>query len=190
MIPTSTSSKAPAARAYRTFNNTCLDCEHPEEKTELPDDKLTDQCTDQCVVIACDDPEHASMCRGAGDLAHCDFDCDAAVECTDCNGFDAFVSFLLSSCGRRKISSVSSYNAATTTPSAMDYHQIAMPQTVALCGRPCKSGAQLAITWTQPYQAMQIRQMFTTNITRNIQDIENSRHRPRVTPNCIEYLSQ
>ncbi|KAJ3571817.1 hypothetical protein NP233_g3497 [Leucocoprinus birnbaumii] len=43
------------------------------------------QCTDQCVVVACSDPEHSSL------NSHCDFVCDSETNCADCNGFNAFL---------------------------------------------------------------------------------------------------
>ena len=53
----------------------------------------TAECTDQCVVIACNDPAHGEMsCHGSSGSAHCDLVCDGATNCTNCNGFDEFVS--------------------------------------------------------------------------------------------------
>jgi len=73
----------------------CLDCNIPPECGEpncLTDVVLTAQCTDQCVVIACSDPNHAlSICDKEGPHHHCDLVCDETTDCTDCHGFDAFV---------------------------------------------------------------------------------------------------
>jgi len=70
----------------------CADCD--TECTEpicSTVNEITSQCTDQCVVIACSDPEHGSLNCTDGH-SYCDFVCDSATECTDCNDFDAFVS--------------------------------------------------------------------------------------------------
>ncbi|KAF8202468.1 hypothetical protein BJ912DRAFT_944900 [Pholiota molesta] len=57
-----------------------------------PADQLTAQCTDQCVVIACSNPDHPeSICPRTGSHTQCDFVCDEAVDCVDCHGFDAFL---------------------------------------------------------------------------------------------------
>ncbi|KAF9453541.1 hypothetical protein P691DRAFT_658371 [Macrolepiota fuliginosa MF-IS2] len=73
----------------------CADCN--TECTEpacSTSDELTSQCTDQCVVIACSDPEHNSpSCDD--EQSHCDFVCDSATDCSDCNGLDAFVRTLV-----------------------------------------------------------------------------------------------
>ncbi|GLB41784.1 putative C2H2-type zinc finger [Lyophyllum shimeji] len=66
----------------------CEDCVEPL----YPSTEITSQCTDQCVVIACNDPDHdqANQCHGTGDL-HCDLVCEGAADCTDCDGFDEFL---------------------------------------------------------------------------------------------------
>lgn len=70
----------------------CVDCTEPI----CPSREITSQCTDQCVVIACNDPDHGEMsCHGRESNLHCDLICDGAANCTDCNGFDDFVSGLL-----------------------------------------------------------------------------------------------
>lgn len=98
--PPSTAPKAwPAAAKYPTRLPSpaalCVDCPTPPVVC-LSTDELTAQCTDQCVVITCDDPAHGEMtCHGGDDHAHCDLVCDAKTNCTDCNGFDAFVRLLL-----------------------------------------------------------------------------------------------
>ena len=63
---------------------TCDDCFYPSSE-------LTSQCTDQCVVVACDGPGHVP-CPADG---RCDFVCDGAINCADCNGLDTFVSNLV-----------------------------------------------------------------------------------------------
>jgi len=49
-----------------------------------PFSALTTQCTDQCVVIACNDPDHeeSSVCDQVPN----------GMDCTDCDGFEDFVS--------------------------------------------------------------------------------------------------
>lgn len=82
------------------FNNgyppsECTDC-----STECTDsvcstaNEITSQCTDQCVVIACSDPEHGSPNCTDGH-SYCDFVCDSTADCADCNGLDALVSVIL-----------------------------------------------------------------------------------------------
>ncbi|KIK09005.1 hypothetical protein K443DRAFT_83877 [Laccaria amethystina LaAM-08-1] len=53
--------------------------------------EFTEQCTDQCVVVACTDPEHPEAICHPGEHVHCDLVCDSSANCTDCNGFDAFL---------------------------------------------------------------------------------------------------
>ncbi|KAF5362573.1 hypothetical protein D9756_002491 [Leucocoprinus leucothites] len=64
----------------------CADCS-PEctESMCSTSGHLTSQCTDQCVVIACSDPEHSSL------NSSCDFICDSEADCAGCNGLDAFI---------------------------------------------------------------------------------------------------
>ncbi|KAF8075003.1 hypothetical protein FPV67DRAFT_1409330 [Lyophyllum atratum] len=67
----------------------CEDCVEPI----YPSTEITSQCTDQCVVIACSDPDHneVNQCHGNGDLP-CDLVCDdGTANCTDCDGFDEFL---------------------------------------------------------------------------------------------------
>lgn len=72
----------------------CADCvTECNEPTCPPGAIITSQCTDQCVVIACNDPDHGDMnCHGGRGPSHCDLVCDGAANCTDCSGFDEFVS--------------------------------------------------------------------------------------------------
>lgn len=60
------------------------------QDTACPVAEITSQCTDQCVVVACTDPAHSQM--SCHDPQHCDITCGEAVNCTDCNGFEEFVS--------------------------------------------------------------------------------------------------
>lgn len=79
---------------YAISPSECADCNTEcREPTCSTSDELTSQCTDQCVVITCSDPEHDSL-NCADSHSSCDFVCDSATDCTDCNGFDAFVSSL------------------------------------------------------------------------------------------------
>lgn len=88
-------------RTYHAVNPTCVACDTVEltEPLCLPDVKLlTAQCTDQCVVIACDDPHAESMCNGGSEHTHCDLVCDERLNCTDCNALDDFVVSTLDIC--------------------------------------------------------------------------------------------
>lgn len=70
----------------------CVDC----VEQSYPSSEITSQCTDKCVVIACDDPGHSDIsCHGARGDPHCDLICDGTMNCTNCTGFDEFVSTLL-----------------------------------------------------------------------------------------------
>ncbi|KAF9531789.1 hypothetical protein CPB83DRAFT_848739 [Crepidotus variabilis] len=53
----------------------------------------TSQCTPDCIVVACDDPDHAeSICSKQGPYHdHCDLGCDSAIDCGACHGFDDFL---------------------------------------------------------------------------------------------------
>ncbi len=65
-----------AYKASRSGSPPCSSCSSPAElvAVQCPDslncattDQLTEQCTDQCVVIACSDPDHTEMiCEQAG----------------------------------------------------------------------------------------------------------------------------
>ncbi|RDB23741.1 Zinc-responsive transcriptional regulator ZAP1 [Hypsizygus marmoreus] len=70
-----------------TASTTCEDCIDPI----YPSAEITSQCTDQCVVIACNDPNHSDLTCGGGGDSHCDFVCDGPTDCIDCNGFDEFL---------------------------------------------------------------------------------------------------
>lgn len=90
---------APAylSRIPRKYPSPCVDCTtgaelECEEAQCVPTSELTAQCTDQCVVIACCDPDHAeSICNGGNTHNHCDLGCDDGIDCGDCLGFDNFV---------------------------------------------------------------------------------------------------
>ncbi|KAH9479459.1 Zinc finger protein GLIS2 [Psilocybe cubensis] len=84
------------SRLYGTSGVVCAGCTGPDTDCSDPlcgpSSELTSQCTDQCVVIACSDPNHEeSICDRDGAHTHCDLICDEDVECTDCHGFDAFL---------------------------------------------------------------------------------------------------
>src|SRR6266545_3653360 len=83
--PTSRNTNYPSLIA-----ETCSDCTMTQQCSEplcSPSNALTTQCTDQCVVIACDDPDHGvSLC----DKRDTDNHCNSTVDCTDCHGLDAF----------------------------------------------------------------------------------------------------
>lgn len=72
---------------------TCVECVEPI----YPPSEITSQCTDKCVVIACNDPGHDEeiSCHRAQGNSHCDLVCEGTRGCSDCNGFDEFVSDML-----------------------------------------------------------------------------------------------
>lgn len=73
-------------------SSTCLDCVQPGYALS----EITSLCTDKCVVIACNNPDHGDIsCHRAGGNPHCDLVCDGATNCNDCTGFDEFVCTLL-----------------------------------------------------------------------------------------------
>ena len=83
-----------SASPYIEANSPCADC------STLPGcatSQLTAQCTDQCVVIVCNDPDHGEeSCAGDTEYAQCDPTCN---ETYNCNGFDEFVSLSLENAG-------------------------------------------------------------------------------------------
>jgi hypothetical protein len=57
--------------------------------------ELTEQCTDQCVIVPCNDPHHGyTSCEVANALAACDVIC---TDGPDCNALDTIVSGFLPS---------------------------------------------------------------------------------------------
>ncbi|KAF8817535.1 hypothetical protein BYT27DRAFT_6816240 [Phlegmacium glaucopus] len=71
------------------YTAACVDC---NTLSGCATSELTAQCTDQCVVIACSDPDHGeASCGGGGQHAQCDPICDEIYNCNDCYGFDAFL---------------------------------------------------------------------------------------------------
>ena len=74
-------------------NSPCVDC---NTLPECATSELTAQCTDQCVVIVCSDPDHDEVSCGGGQHTQCDPNCDEIYSCNDCYEFDTFVSVLVS----------------------------------------------------------------------------------------------
>lgn len=75
-----------------SFPSPCVDCttaaECPEPSCPTSDE-LTPLCTDQCVVVACSDPEHIpSPLPRCGDLSY-----DNTPPCVDCDGIQNLVSW-------------------------------------------------------------------------------------------------
>lgn len=57
--------------------------------------EFTPECTDDCLVVACDDPEHGSpACLVTNGEIPCDGTCITAAACSDCTGLDEIVSTL------------------------------------------------------------------------------------------------
>ncbi|KAF9052352.1 hypothetical protein BDZ89DRAFT_939604 [Hymenopellis radicata] len=52
--------------------------------------EMTSQCTDQCVVIACDDHSHSTG-HGPNAPDPCNFLCDGEADCPDCSPLDQFL---------------------------------------------------------------------------------------------------
>jgi hypothetical protein len=64
------------------------DCQEPCSVVEM-----TSQCTDQCVVIACHDPDHGDWnCQEGHAILPCDLTCEDSKDCSDCAGLEDFVS--------------------------------------------------------------------------------------------------
>jgi hypothetical protein len=74
----------------RFTEDTCAECATECRDPSCSVSKRTAQCTDQCVVVACSDPAHGEM--SCHDAQHCDVTCDHGADCSDCNGFEEFVS--------------------------------------------------------------------------------------------------
>ena len=73
---------------YQISPTGCLECDTTcTDMMCSSSGHLTSQCTDQCVVAACSDPEHNNL------SSTYDFICNEA-NCIDCSGFDTFVSSL------------------------------------------------------------------------------------------------
>jgi hypothetical protein len=78
----------------RITEDACAKCVTECQDASCTVPEKTSQCTDQCVVVACNDPSHGEMsCHGA---QHCDVTCDNGADCPDCNGFEEFVSCIIS----------------------------------------------------------------------------------------------
>lgn len=104
---------------FRNYSETapepCFDCDMPPECSDFcsPFNALTAQCTNQCVVVACSDPDHGqAVCENYGSHN----DCDDTADCTDCTSFDAFVSTRSVYHNSHSLLTFTSYSAAKTTP--------------------------------------------------------------------------
>jgi len=95
------------------YTAACVDC------NTLPGcatSELTAQCTDQCVVIACSDPDHGeASCGGGGQHAQCVPIGNEIYNCNDCYGFDEFVSMFVFQQHCLNLTFACSYNVVTTT---------------------------------------------------------------------------
>lgn len=55
--------------------------------------EMTSECTDQCLVVACDDPDHpSSQCQVINGDNACDGSCTSITDCLECPGFEEIVS--------------------------------------------------------------------------------------------------
>ena len=85
-----------SASPYIAPSSPCVSC------NTLPgcaSSELTAQCTDQCVVIVCNDPDHGEASCSGAQYVQCDPTCDEIYGCSDCYGLDALVSLYLDSRG-------------------------------------------------------------------------------------------
>lgn len=92
-FPTTTNRKIPVMALAQIHRRSSNKHEPSQSADECPVD-LTSQCTEQCVVITCDDPAHSASTCGSEE-SQCDLGCPSPEECHDCNGFDEFVCVLL-----------------------------------------------------------------------------------------------
>ncbi|KAF8449054.1 hypothetical protein L210DRAFT_2643774 [Boletus edulis BED1] len=61
----------------------------PCTQPACPIPELTPECTDECLVLACDDPDHGNpACLVSNGASSCDSSCVAAAACNDCSGID------------------------------------------------------------------------------------------------------
>jgi hypothetical protein len=93
-------------------NSPCVDC------NTLPgcaSGELTAQCTDQCIVIVCNDDHGESSCVGGAQHVECDPTCDEIYNCSDCYGFDAFVSLFPGNASLNLTPACFSYNVVMIT---------------------------------------------------------------------------
>jgi len=92
-------------RADQLQPNRCAHCPEPESPMDqcaeaaCPVLDITSQCTDQCVVVACDDPTHPEpSCHLASGDTVCDSACMLDKDCVDCPGLDELVCHHLTVC--------------------------------------------------------------------------------------------
>lgn len=81
--------------AFRTMNiavsSACEECVQECEDGSC-DLELTEQCTDQCIVVPCNDAHHGyASCETANAIAGCDIMC---TDGTDCDALDTIVSLI------------------------------------------------------------------------------------------------
>jgi hypothetical protein len=66
------------------------------EEAACPILDITSQCTDQCVVVACDDPTHPEpSCHVTDRDTVCDSTCTLDDDCADCPGLAELVCYIL-----------------------------------------------------------------------------------------------
>lgn len=78
----------------------CDRCSSPSTPCTQPScliPELTAECTDECLVLACDDPDHGQQtCLVTNGDTPCDGTCITAAACNDCTGIDEIVSISFS----------------------------------------------------------------------------------------------
>ena len=88
------------SRLFDTFpmdSQQCAQCPPPpsppcaQPSCLIPE--FTPECTDECLVLACDDPDHdAQSCLVTDGSNACDGTCTTATACNDCTGLEEIVS--------------------------------------------------------------------------------------------------
>ncbi|KAH7890739.1 hypothetical protein F5I97DRAFT_1798726 [Phlebopus sp. FC_14] len=54
--------------------------------------EITEECTEECLVVACDDPNHPdSNCQVTSGTTVCDGSCVTAIDCVECPGLNEFL---------------------------------------------------------------------------------------------------
>lgn len=115
----------------------CTECALPCAEETCIVEGITPQCTDQCMLLHCDDPDHgmwACSDEHEYDEMHCEQGCDEEVDCADCRGVDNFVSATSLHFRRTKdrTSNFVRLNAARTTMNIF-LNLAAYPQTLPMC---------------------------------------------------------
>ncbi|KAG0709239.1 hypothetical protein DFH29DRAFT_887184 [Suillus ampliporus] len=111
------------------------------QEAACPIPEITSQCTDQCVVVACNDPTHPEpSCHVAGGDVICDSACVPDEECIDCSGLEELVRHILylhvpSNCSCCKLQCCTDYHSYLSEPKLLDPSLTQYPQSIDdFCG--------------------------------------------------------